>query len=120
MTENAMHILRKLPGFKVAGKNQWQARCPSHDDRKASLSISIGDDRRILLNCKAGCKTADVLDKVGLSMKDLFPAADNGHHRQSREVATYDYVDASGNLVYQVVRFDPKDFKQRRPDGKGG
>jgi hypothetical protein len=34
--------------------------------------------------------------------------------------ATYDYVDADGQLVYQVVRYEPKTFKQRRPDGKGG
>ncbi len=35
-------------------------------------------------------------------------------------VATYDYKDAAGALVFQVVRFDPKDFRQRRPDGAGG
>ena len=34
-------------------------------------------------------------------------------------VATYDYTDADGNLLYQVVRYDPKDFRQRRPDGNG-
>ena len=31
-------------------------------------------------------------------------------------VAEYDYTDAVGNLVMQVVRLDPKDFRQRRPD----
>ncbi len=35
-------------------------------------------------------------------------------------VATYDYVDAKGNLLFQVVRYEPKAFKQRRPNGKGG
>lgn len=42
------------------------------------------------------------------------------HPVPSRIVATYDYVDRDGNLTYQVVRRDPKDFRQRRPDGKGG
>lgn len=37
-----------------------------------------------------------------------------------RIVATYDYTDADGVLRFQVVRFDPKDFRQRAPDGKGG
>jgi hypothetical protein len=37
-----------------------------------------------------------------------------------RIVATYDYVDEGGKLVYQKVRYHPKDFKQRRPDGNGG
>jgi RecA-family ATPase len=32
---------------------------------------------------------------------------------------TYDYTDENGDLLYQVVRFFPKDFRQRQPDGKG-
>jgi len=35
-------------------------------------------------------------------------------------VAKYDYVDAAGDLLYQVVRWMPKTFRQRRPDGAGG
>src|ERR1019366_2757353 len=33
---------------------------------------------------------------------------------------TYDYTDETGVLIYQVVRYEPKEFRQRRPDGKGG
>jgi putative DNA primase/helicase len=36
-----------------------------------------------------------------------------------RIVATYDYYDEGGKLLYQVVRFELKDFRQRRPDGEG-
>ncbi len=32
----------------------------------------------------------------------------------------YDYRDEKGKLLFQCVRFDPKGFSQRRPDGKGG
>jgi predicted P-loop ATPase len=35
-------------------------------------------------------------------------------------VAEYDYVDSAGKLLFQVVRLEPKDFRQRRPDGNGG
>lgn len=35
-------------------------------------------------------------------------------------VAKYDYTDKAGKLLFQVVRFEPKDFRQRRPDGDGG
>ena len=35
-------------------------------------------------------------------------------------VAEYDYVDADGALLYQTVRYEPKDFRQRRSDGNGG
>ena len=34
--------------------------------------------------------------------------------------ATYDYADADGKLLYQVVRYAPKSFLQRRPDGNDG
>lgn len=43
--------------------------------------------------------------------------ADNGRRRI---VATYDYQDPGGRLLYQVVRYDPKDFRQRRPKPGGG
>jgi 5S rRNA maturation endonuclease (ribonuclease M5) len=38
---------------------------------------------------------------------------------QSKMVATYDYTDAEGTLLFQTLRYSPKDFRQRRPDGKG-
>lgn len=34
-------------------------------------------------------------------------------------VSTYDYQDQSGTLLFQTVRFSPKTFRQRRPDGNG-
>jgi 5S rRNA maturation endonuclease (ribonuclease M5) len=44
----------------------------------------------------------------------------NGGAAPSTIVATYDYTDESGALLFQVVRFAPKDFRQRRPNGKKG
>ena len=41
-------------------------------------------------------------------------------NERRRLVATYRYADAAGVLLYEVVRFEPKDFRQRRPDGRGG
>jgi hypothetical protein len=38
----------------------------------------------------------------------------------SRVVAKYDYRDEFGDLLFQVVRFDPKDFRQRKPKPGGG
>ncbi|MGH7037213.1 MAG: hypothetical protein ACREE1_03630 [Stellaceae bacterium] len=46
---------------------------------------------------------------------EIDPKPGNG-----RIAATYDYRDEAGKLLFQVVRFDPKNFKQRRPDGVGG
>jgi len=123
MTAPAWEQLRSLPGFKKTGERQWEARCPGHDDRKASLSIGTGKDGRILLSCHAGCEFKRIMEALGIRTADLFPDnRGNGHgaKQERRFVATYDYEDRDGNLVYQVVRYEPKDFRQRRPDGKGG
>jgi 5S rRNA maturation endonuclease (ribonuclease M5) len=93
----------------------WAARCPAHDDRKPSLTISAGDDGRILLHCQAGCDLDAVLAALGLTVKDLFPPKQKTAGRAGI-VATYDYVDEAGVLLFQVVRYDNKTFKQRQPD----
>ena len=42
-----------------------------------------------------------------------------GENSTNRIAATYDYTDETGSLLFQVVRFSPKTFRQRRPDGAG-
>jgi RecA-family ATPase len=39
---------------------------------------------------------------------------------QGRLVAGYRYTDKDGALLYEVLRYEPKTFRQRRPDGAGG
>ena len=45
---------------------------------------------------------------------------DKPNGKLGKVVATYDYVEADGKLVFQVLRLEPKSFRQRRPDGNGG
>ena len=68
---NTEEILTRLDGV-FATSNGWQARCPAHDDSKASLSIAE-DDGKLLLYCHARCATTDVVQAMGLQMRDLFP-----------------------------------------------
>lgn len=107
------------------------AFCKAHNDGNQartvgrSLSITLKPDK-ILLNCMAGCTIDAVLKSLGLEMKDLF--LDDGQQRRpsysqgatGNIVATYDYHDKAGKLVYQTVKYEPKDFRQRQPDGAGG
>lgn len=113
-------FLARLDGVKGRG-SQWMARCPAHPDKTPSLSVRLGNDGRVLLHCHAGCATRDVLAALKLEPSDLFPT--NGHRPELRRpralgtpTVTYDYRDAAGTLVYQAVRYEPKDFRQRRPD----
>jgi hypothetical protein len=58
---NAETIARALGGRKAGGG--WTARCPAHDDRNPSLSISDADGR-VLICCHAGCEQAQVIAKL--------------------------------------------------------
>lgn len=112
------NVLGRLEGVK-SHNGYYMALCPGHDDSKASLSVGQGDDGRVLVKCHAGCSTDDVLRAVSLTRADLFPHRNgtNGH----RNIAeTYDYTDEAGNLLFQAVRYEPKGFSQRKPDGGGG
>ena len=40
------------------------ARCPTHDDRRPSLSLTDGDDGRLLARCHAGCEWPAILDAL--------------------------------------------------------
>lgn len=112
-------VLSRLSHLKRAGDG-WVARCPAHEDERASLSIGVGADRRALLRCHAGCSLDEVLAALHLTQRDLFMPAAARNHGKPTVTATYDYRDASGKLLFQVVRMIPKDFRQRQPNGKGG
>jgi hypothetical protein len=116
-------LLSRLQNVRAERDGQWSARCPVHEDRRNSLSVGIASDGTVLLKCHAGCSAADVVAAVGLTLADLFPRSQQGGRRSNgkpRIVATYDYRDECGELVFQVCRMDPKDFRQRKPDGNGG
>jgi len=114
-------VLSKLPDAKPNGQG-WIARCPAHEDHKPSLAVAVGDDGRVLVHCHAGCTAEAVVKAIGLTMADLMPLKAKTARSQpaSQIVAMYDYRDESGALLYQVIRYKPKAFRQRRPDGAGG
>ena len=106
---NVDSLLDKLEGVRRSG-NGWMCRCPSHDDRQASLSIAEGEEG-ILCYCQSGCRTEDVLTALGLEMKDLFTKPD-----KEEPEAIYSYVDEEGTELYQSVRMPSKRFMQRHFD----
>jgi predicted acylesterase/phospholipase RssA len=67
-------------------------------------------DGRILVNCFAGCSIDAICAALGISVADL------SGKRTERIVAVYDYRDASGRLLFQTVRYEPKRFAYRQPD----
>lgn len=101
------------------GGRQRSYTCPGHEDQRPSLSITDGQDR-VLIKCHAGCDVDDLLDKLGLARADLFDHQPERNLERRRVVAEYPYTDENGTLLYVKVRFQPKHFLVKRPDGHGG
>lgn len=71
-----MHVhdlLNRLQKVRSTGRDRWIAACPSHPDRRPSMTVRALPDGRILLHCFSGCEPGAVLDAVGLTFGDLFP-----------------------------------------------
>jgi hypothetical protein len=66
-------LLSRLHGVRRRSPAKWHALCPVHDDHEPSLSVGEGADGRALLRCHAGCDTREIVSKLGLAMRDLFP-----------------------------------------------
>jgi 5S rRNA maturation endonuclease (ribonuclease M5) len=111
---NLEAILDRFQGVRRSGTG-WTAQCPAHKDRNPSLSIDERDGK-ILVHCHAGCSTEDVLKAAGIEVRELFADSTT----KSRTAGEYDYVDEKGHLLFQVVRYEPKGFRQRRSNGNGG
>ena len=76
----------KLDKSKRTG-DTLRARCPAHDDKNPSLSVTIGKHGdRLVLICRTGCPTDAVLDALGLKMRDLFATDDAWRSHEARDI----------------------------------
>jgi hypothetical protein len=66
-------LLERLDVVRRSG-NGYIAKCPAHEDRSPSLSITQADNGAVLAHCFSGCHIDAVLAAVGLELSDLFPA----------------------------------------------
>src|SRR5262249_14779781 len=139
-------IARALGG-EVTG-DQVRAPSPGHSAKDRSLSVKLDASapdgflvHSFTENDQIKCKDY-VRAKAGLP--GFKPNGSNGfgRHRASAAditamlmaattsiesepakgniAARYPYTDENDNMHYEVVRLEPKSFRQRRPDGKGG
>lgn len=111
----------RLENVKRHEDGSMHAACPAcraAGSDKSSHHLFIHPDG------KFGCATHP---RDGEHRKEIFKLAGviNAPKTSARRnggfniVAIYDYCDESGNLLFQVCRLDPKDFRQRQPDGAG-
>ena len=118
-------VVPQLVGDSLHGNGgEPTVRCPFHDDQQPSLRINtkkqvwrcdpcdIGGDVFAFVQRHRDCDFKGALSWLALrvGMDAVAPGV----------VAEYGYRHEDGTLLFQVVRLDPKGFRQRRPDGQGG
>jgi hypothetical protein len=95
----------------------------SHEDNQGGGTLDLIKREKGL----EGAEALEFMRQSGCDIPDTRRPANgnNGSHHSSAAkpefVEGYDYVDEAGKLLFQVCRFrNPKTFRQRRPDGRGG
>jgi hypothetical protein len=95
-------VLDELEAVEQIGPDEWKARCPAHNDNNPSLSVTVGDDYPVLLHCHAGCdfqEVAEELDSLSTHWKPW----------EGTEVDRYTYESATGDPLFDVVRYEMRD-----------
>ncbi|MDO5398569.1 MAG: phage/plasmid primase, P4 family [bacterium] len=106
-------------GVQWRGKNSFQCSCPTHEDKKPSLTVSFKNGK-ILFHCHAGCNTADILEAVGLEWSDIIGKEKISYEwrdklgygisqqagEECRFVDEYKYTDENGKYLYSKVRYE--------------
>ena len=117
MTDNEI-FENNLQFFDVKNRyeNKAQCRCPAHDDKHASLTVTKGR-KCTLFYCHAGCKVDAVLQAAGLMKKDTFydtaPRSPNWRAyvegREKRRIeAVYHYYSINGAYAFTKIRLEGK------------
>ena len=130
-TDVAAYREERFPSFKLNGE-WWRGPCPVHGGkRRDSFAIhrqtgqavchsqcGRGWDIPALEQALSGSEFSTAVRAIERIIgRDL---SNNGTKPERRIVCEYDYTDETGKLLFQVIRFEPKGFQQRRPDGQGG
>ena len=117
LQQTLRHIIDRTNAKNSGDGNSYLGLCPAHEDRNPSLSLTLGDNK-ILLNCHAGCSFDGIVSAVGMNQSQFFVHSDNSKTPKKKEVCRYRYEKKDGKHAFDVVRFEPKDFRPQRPNGK--
>lgn len=96
-------------------RGEHVAWCVFHADGQGkaphSANLNVSERGWYCHVCNRGGSLRQLAQELGIAIST---------QSNRRIVATYDYCDETGTLLFQVVRKSSKGFYQRRPDGNGG
>jgi putative DNA primase/helicase len=83
----------------------WLVHCPAHNDSKQSLRLAVSDSGKVVVKCRAGCQTADVVKALGLTMRDLATMT-AGDVPTERRAVSQDVPASPADVAALAVRLD--------------
>lgn len=97
----------------------WKCFCPAHEDTVRSLSVSTGENGKLVFYCHAHrCSFESIVS--ALRNRGLMPEKKSGLVDASLKViATYDYRNEHGELLFEKIRKEGKKFFLRRRGADG-
>ena len=116
----------RLPMERLAKRDALNVRCPFHEDKNPSMSLNLAKG---VWNCHSCGKSGGMLDFERAMMgtdtetawSEIYRITGMEPPKHDRKlVKIYDYMDVAGKVIYQKLRYEPKQFSQRQPDGKNG
>lgn len=120
-SEVASYYRTRFPDLKQAGP-EWRGPCPVHQGDDANFAVNPENGLAYCHSqCGRGWSIVQLEQEVsGRPWKECRQEINSIVGRpirgpaKLREIATYDYTDATGEFLFQVVRYEPKTFRQRR------
>lgn len=118
------HALLGEPNKSVSSKDEWRW------GERGSLSVDLhkgtwhdhetGEGGGVIALVMRENRTDKPEAVKWLQEQGYIEAKPARAKQQSRIIAAYEYPDEHGEILFRVVRMDPKDFRQQKPDGRGG
>lgn len=127
-SEVVTYYQSRIPALSINGQKEARCACPIHSGKDPNFAVNTESG---LAQCHSQCGRGWDMISLEQELSGLdFPKAKervyeivgrpNVPWEERNFEALYDYTDASGKVLYQVVRSVGKKFSQRRPDGNGG
>ncbi|MRS02644.1 hypothetical protein EG832_05375 [bacterium] len=118
-----------LTQIKNGRGNEYSALCPFHDDKQPSLNFNSETGEYYCHGCGKNGHVVNFYAQLNnLDKQRDYPRILSGiakdfnipvEETKRQPVKTYDYVTQEGKLIFQVCRYEPKSFSQRRMNGNG-
>ena len=145
LNQTFQRIVDQTNAKSIGGGVQYRGLCPAHDDDSPSFSVKMTDEK-ILMKCFAGCSFDQICSSLGIQKSETFNQFEScekithneneiqadtfidlnqkvsfysqKHEQRVFEKTRYPYQKSNGDIMYFVIRSEPKDFRCMNPMGE--